>query len=104
VNVHLPHLVANAGHVDLIYGKTFLYKGRKCPDAAADGCIVRFAQMVQFGDFGRDLGHQQNPKKMGLIFQQHSTDAVPTEIGRSGGQAFVEEKIAHAAPNSGKSP
>ena len=61
VDVQLPNLIANCRDIDFFYALLLFHPLRKDTHAVADGSVLIFVEVMQFGHFVSDFWHQQDP-------------------------------------------
>lgn len=93
--MQLGNLVSDGSDIQFIQWKILLHQGRNRTDGARDRSILLLRQMVQFRDGCGHLGHQQQPEKMRVVLQEHTADAMGSQISRASREAFVECKFSH---------
>ena len=94
VDVHLPHLIADAGDVEF-------FRLEMTGDESGDGAddVHHFVvdvgrELVEVFDAG-DFGDNEEPGKQGVVLEQHAAAAEAAEFVAAGGKAGVEGEVGH---------
>jgi hypothetical protein len=90
MNVHLPHHVANAPDIEFLRPEIIVNKQRNPTDQAHHLSITPLVKLMQILNPISDLGHDQNPRKRGLILKQNPAAIDPAQLKPSRRQARMQ--------------
>jgi hypothetical protein len=101
VDVHLPHLVANAGDVEFLGLEMAGNEFRNRADDVHYGAISLGRKLVKVLDAG-DFGDDEEPREQRVILEKDAAAVGPPEFVGACGEAGVEGEGVHGEVWSGQ--